>query len=324
LGYLCGMGRLRRFHSAALVAISLALVATACNTRPTTDAFDSTTTSVTTLATGEVATTTTPTLPPPEERITATVISITDGDTIGVLLNGTEVTLRLLGINAPELDECWGPEASSALAGLVEGSTVTLVAGEDDVDQFGRILRYVFIDAPKGPLLVNSAMVEQGNALGMSGGHEFAVPFKALEARAVQSGRGMWGTLVCGDSDGIAADRPVVRVSEVSYDPAGPDDEVLEQETVTITNEGYGRVSLSGWVLRDESSTNRFTFPTNTVLAPGDSIIIVTACSGGPDGSLHWCSDTPVWNNDGDTVIVSDTLGNAVIWHAYSPTDGTS
>jgi hypothetical protein len=152
----------------------------------------------------------------------------------------------------------------------------------------------------------------------MSTGHEYERSFKSLEASAFQSGLGMWGTFVCGNAEGIKADRPVVRVSEVQFNPDGPDNEHLDEEYVTIVNEGYGRVSISGWVLRDESSRNRLTLPPDTVLAPGESVTIVTGCSGGPADAIHWCHDGAVWSNQGDTVIVSDTLGNAVIWYHYS------
>lgn len=319
--YLCGMGRFNTLSGTLLIGVSLALVATACNTRPTSDAFDASTTTSSTLLVEDVATTTTPTLPPPEERITATVVSVTDGDTITVSLGGVEIDLRMLGINAPELSECWGPESSAALAAMVENTSVLLVAGEEDVDQFDRVLRYVFLETSDGPVFVNQEMVKSGNAIGMSNGHEQNRNFKLLEARAFESGLGMWATFACGNAEGIAADRPVVRVSEVQYDPDGPDDERLEDEFVVIVNEGYGRVFMSGWVLRDESSSNRLTLPNQTVLAPGESLTIVTGCTGGPEGAVHWCSDNAVWSNQGDTVIVSDTLGNAVIRYAYAADD---
>jgi micrococcal nuclease len=204
-----------------------------------------------------------------------------------------------------------------ALAELIEGRNVLLVEGDDDTDQFGRLLRYVYLDDPNDPVFVNSLMVRLGNAGGLSNGHEHSARFKSLEASAFQSGNGMWGTFVCGDTEGLNADRPVIRVSDVEYNPDGPDNELLSEETVTIVNEGYGLVSISGWVMRDESSRNRLTFPNGTVLAPGDSITVVTGCEGGPAGAIHWCNDGAVWSNDGDTVIVSDTLGNAVIWHWY-------
>jgi micrococcal nuclease len=308
----------------ATLFVAVAVVAAACNTRPTPDAFDPSTTSTTVLGGETDATSTPPTLPPEEERVVASVVSVTDGDTVEVRIDGISSDVRLLGINAPESDECWGPESTDALATMIDGHDLVLVEGQDDTDQFGRLLRYVYLDDPNDPIFVNSLMVRLGSAGGLSSGHEFARRFKSIEASAFQSGAGMWGTFVCGDSEGLAADRPVIRVSDVRYNPDGPDNERLDEETVTIANEGYGRVAISGWQLRDESSSNRMTFPNGTVLAPGDSVTVVTGCDGGPPGAIHWCNDGAVWSNSGDTVIVSDTLGNAVIWHWYGgDEDGT-
>jgi len=314
------MGRLASRRGIIILAFAISLVATACNTRPTPGVFDPTTTTSTVIGGGTGTTTPPPTLPPAEEQVIASIVSITDGDTVKVTIDGAEFDVRMLGINAPEQDECWGPESTVKLSLLIDGQNVFLVSGEQDTDEFGRLLRYIYLDDPQGPIFVNSVMVAAGSALGMSNGHEHERSFKRLEASAFQSGTGMWGTLVCGDAEGAAADRPVVRVSAVSYDPDGPDNEVLDEESVTIVNEGYGRVSLAGWVLRDESSSNRMTFPAGTVLAPGDSVVVITGCSGGPATAIHWCHDGAVWSNQGDTVIVSDSLGNAVIWYAYEGT----
>jgi micrococcal nuclease len=311
------MGRLVGYRGISILFLVVAMIATACNTRPTPDVFNPTTTSTTLLGSEAAATSTPPTLPAPDERVVASVTSVTDGDTIDVHIDGAQATVRLLGINAPEQDECWGPESTLNLGTLIDGRDILLVSGEEDTDEFGRLLRYVYLDEPDGPIFINSVMVQLGNAGGLSNGHQHERVFKGLEASAFQSGAGMWGTFVCGDAEGIAADRPVIRVGDVQYDPDGPDNERLDEETVTIVNEGYGRVSISGWVLRDESSRNRMTFPNGTVLAPGDSITVVTGCTGGPADAIYWCNDGAVWSNQGDTVVVSDTLGNAVIWHWY-------
>lgn len=302
-----------------LLVSAIALVAAACtSTRPLPPEFEESTTSTTTIPLGESATTTTPTLPPVEDREVGVVLAVTDGDTLSMLVDGRDVVVRLDGINAPELDECWGPEASALLSSRLTDQQLVLVAGETDTDQFGRLLRYAYLETDKGAEFINATLVADGNAVAVQNGGPYQTELKAMEARAYQSGKGMWGTIVCGDAEAIRADRPVVRVGEIQYDPPGPDDDALDQEWVTFVNEGYGRVSFSGWTLRDESSSNRLTFPKNTVLAPGDSITVVTGCSGGPADSIKWCSDTPVWSNGGDTVIVSDTIGNAVIWYTYT------
>ena len=304
----------------ALLLIGV-LVLAACDTRPQAPEFTETTTTTTTLPGGEAATTTTATLPPVEERIAGTVIDVTDGDTLTLAIDGVPTDVRLLGINAPEMTECWGPEAATVLSNAVNGRELLLVAGDEDVDSFGRSLRYVYLETPEGVTFINASLVQDGHAVALQNGHEFATDWKGMEARAFQSGRGMWATFACGDEEGVNADRPVMRVQDIAFDPTGPDDDALGEESITIVNEGYGRVAISGWVLRDESSSNRLTFPSGIVLAPGDTVTVVTGCDGGPPDAIYWCNDSPVWSNGGDTAIVSDTLGNAVIWYTY---DGTS
>ena len=303
-----------------VTVVVLTFASAACDSRPQAPEFTETTTTTTTLPGGSASSSTTATLPPAEERVSGTVTSVTDGDTLIVDVAGTDTEVRLLGVNAPELDECWGPEAGSALTDLVLGREVLLGTGEEDIDSFGRALRFVFIEEGDSVELVNARLVADGNAVAIQNGNAYAYSMKASEARAFQSGRGMWGTLACGDTEGVAVDRPVIRVSEIAFDPPGPDDDALDQEYVTIVNEGYGRVSIANWVLRDESTSNRLTFPRGLVLGVGESVTVVTGCSGPPDAIL-WCSDMPVWSNAGDTVIVSDTLGNAVIWYTYTGTE---
>lgn len=300
------------------IVVVAALVAVGCDTRPQAPEFIESTTTSTPLPGVEVTSTTTLTLPPPEVRVVGHVTVVVDGDTIKVDLDGISMDVRLLGINAPEMDECWGQESTAFLMSLVDNQDVLLVEGPDDVDVFGRLLRYVYLDSSPSPTFVNAVLVETGHAVGLQDGSETAPTLKALEARAFQSGYGMWGTFACGDREGVTVDRPVIRVSKLEFNPGGPDADALSDEYITIVNEGYDKVPIAGWTLRDESSTNRFTFDAGIVLNAGDSLTVVTGCDGGPAGALHWCSDQAVWSNGGDTAMVMDTLGNAVVWHTYT------
>lgn len=301
-----------------ILLIMTALVVVGCNSRPQAPEFMETTTTSTTLPGVEIVTTTTQTLPPPEVRVVGHVTEVVDGDTIKVDLDGVSADVRLLGINAPEMDECWGAESKAFLTSLVSDQNVLLIEGPDDVDAYGRLLRYVYLDTAESPTFVNSVLVETGHAVGLQDGSEVAPTLKALEARAFQSGYGMWGTYACGNDEGITADRPVIRVSALVFDPDGPDADALSGEYITFINEGYDKVPIGGWTLRDESSTNRFTFGSRLVLSPGDTVTVVTGCSGGPTGAVYWCSDQAVWSNGGDTAMLMDTLGNVVVWHTYT------
>jgi endonuclease YncB( thermonuclease family) len=68
------------------------------------------------------------------------VVHVVDGDTLD-LANGR--TVRLAGIDAPEVGQCGYKRARNTLAGLVLGKRVTLGASDEEQDQYGRLLKYV-------------------------------------------------------------------------------------------------------------------------------------------------------------------------------------
>ena len=87
----------------------------------------------------------------------ALVIRVIDGDTIE-LADGQRV--RYLGIDTPEQGEFFATEASAKNKELVEGKVVKLQSGNRDQDEYGRLLRYVYIDG----IFVNAELVAQGYA----------------------------------------------------------------------------------------------------------------------------------------------------------------
>lgn len=125
---------------------------------------------------------------------TATVARVTDGDTL-VLRDGRRV--RLVQIDAPEPREreCYGADATAALHELVpEGTEVRLVRDPvlDDVDRFGRLLRYVFM----GGRNVNLELVRSGAAAPyFYGGTRGRYADRLLDAAedARERGAGLWG-----------------------------------------------------------------------------------------------------------------------------------
>ena len=93
---------------------------------------------------------------------TVRIAQIVDGDTIK-LASGKYV--RLLQIDTPEMrgSECYAQEARVALAKiLTKGGTLRLTTDPnlDEVDSYGRLLRYLFI----GKVNVNLQMVKEGAA----------------------------------------------------------------------------------------------------------------------------------------------------------------
>ena len=92
------------------------------------------------------------------------VVFVIDGDTIVVERGVRRERVRYVGIDAPERDECYGSEATSANERLVEDRTVFLERDVSETDRFGRLLRYVWVEAAEGWVLVNVELVRGGFA----------------------------------------------------------------------------------------------------------------------------------------------------------------
>jgi micrococcal nuclease len=233
----------------------------------------------------------------------AELLHVFDGDSIAADVYGRTEEVRLIGINAPEEGECFGDASRDALVELLGDGDLVLVAGsESDRDQYGRLLRYVYVDGDN----VNGRTLAAGNALALQGWHEFNSAFVEIGELAASAGYGMWAPDACGPAapEGAA-------IVEVLYDPPGPDDAQSNSEYVTIANEGTASLDLSGWTLRDESSQNRYVFDA-VRLHPDDRITIRTGCGEDRGDTAFWCADGAVWSNSGDTAILQDRHGNVV------------
>lgn len=70
-----------------------------------------------------------------------TVARVIDGDTVE-MASGAHV--RIIGIDTPERGQCGYQEATDRLVDTIEGQPVILTSGaRDDVDRYGRELRYI-------------------------------------------------------------------------------------------------------------------------------------------------------------------------------------
>ncbi len=236
----------------------------------------------------------------------ATVLSVTDGDTIRVDYEGADEAVRLIGINSPEVGECFYAQSSDALATLVDGRSVLMVADVSDRDQYGRLLRYLYL--PDGTF-VNEDLVRQGFALARDyppdSGEADRLAFAQSEAES--ESLGLWAPDACGKADTSSG----LRITEVVYDAPGDDNDNLNGEWVEITNQGSSAASMSGWVLKDESASHRYPFPNGFTLAAGASVEVFTGCGTDTTTDLYWCNTgSAVWNNGGDTAFLLDPGGN--------------
>jgi len=104
------------------------------------------------------------TAPAQETQPTYLVSDVIDGDTIKL---ATGDTVRYLGIDTPESvdskkgTQCYGQEAADYNRQLVENQEVTLEKDVSETDQFGRLLRYVYLN----DLMINQKLIQEGYAL---------------------------------------------------------------------------------------------------------------------------------------------------------------
>ena len=245
-----------------------------------------------------------------EERSIPTVIvtRVIDGDTIE-LENGERV--RLLGINAPEKGQPYYNEATDRLKELIEGESVTLERDVEERDEYGRLLRHIYID----DTFVNLEMVREGyaNVYIVPPNTKYQDEFEEAEAEAKNAGRGIWK----------APEAPLSRCIGILYfnwNAEGNDCYNLNDEYVTFKNTCTEPIDMTGWSVKDEAN-HIYTFP-NFELVGGATVTLYTGSGMDTRTELYWnnighrCN--AIWNNDGDTLYLRDESGNLVMIYSYT------
>lgn len=127
----------------------------------------------------------------------ARVTQIVDGDTIEVQMDGVGYRVRYVGVNTPERDETCYSDATAANTALVRGQTVRMIRDQSNTDQYGRLLRYIFVD----DRFVNAELVANGwaEAVEYNPDRRYTANFRILEAEARAAGRGCHPTGIFDD-----------------------------------------------------------------------------------------------------------------------------
>ncbi|WP_449405144.1 lamin tail domain-containing protein [Halocatena pleomorpha] len=264
------------------------------------------------------------------DTLSATVTSVTDGDTVDVeYANGTTDTVRLLGVDTPEVYsendpteyegvpdteagiqclDAAGEDASQYTKDrLQQGEQITLEldAASDGRGDYGRLLAYIHDDGQN----LNYDLIDTGNARVYDSEFSQSDRFYAAESDAQTAERGLWQCREPSSGSSLS-------ITEIHADATGNDNENLSDEYVTFTNTGSETLDLSEWTVSDEAR-HVYTFPSGASLAAGETVTLHTGSGSDTQTDRYWGSSSAIWNNGGDTVTVEDDTGTLVTSKSY-------
>ena len=280
--------------------------------------------------------------PAPSDGVRVTVVRVVDGDTMEIRFdNGTADTVRLLGVDTPEVhsantpeefegvpetaegERClrrYGERASAFAAERLDGETVRLRfdAESDRRGYYGRLLGYLVVDGES----FNRLLLDEGLARVYDSRFTERERFDEAESVARSAGTGLWACATDTAAGATTTSTPGagsgdgrVRIVEVNADAPGDDNENLGEEFVVLENTGAEPLDLSGWTVSDEAG-HRYTFGEFS-LDPGERVTLHTGSGTDTATSVYWGRAGAVWNNGGDTVTVRDADGDVVAERSY-------
>ena len=253
----------------------------------------------------------------PEETTiitTALVSRVVDGDTIE-LSTGEDV--RLLGINTPERGQPYYDEATDRLTELIWGKTITLEKDVTDKDQYGRLLRHVFL----GNSHINLIMVKEGfaNVYIVSPNLKYENELEQAQEYAKNAQKGIWASVQTETNEDIC-DNTCIGINYFHWNAQGDDCINLNDEYVTFRNSCSYSCDLKGWTIKDEAN-HIYTFPSFT-LDENSLVTIYTGVGSNSNSKLYWANNVgtckAIWNNDGDTLFLRNSAGALVLDYSYA------
>jgi micrococcal nuclease len=123
--------------------------------------------------------------------VPAVVTEINDGDTLNVTIAGTPAEVRMIGLDTPNLGECFYVQGQLFTRGLVEEMFV-LLEEDDDVDDTnddGQLLRHVWL--PNGQFISYELLVG-GYAVIEDTDNTYQQVLGAAEEEAQDEEKGFW------------------------------------------------------------------------------------------------------------------------------------
>lgn len=204
----------------------------------------------------------------PDDAVPARLVSITDGDTFRVTIDGREDVIRMYHMNTPEMpgpyraEECGAEGAKDYLQdvfGLVPDGTVYLEYDETKRDTYDRRLAYVWFELGGEVYMVNEAMVRSGWAESVTYEPDLRYRDQLNEAEQFSVEHVLGVRLQCGRFG-----------QDVG---AGPSNEQVRKAMSSQPDQGqfdrfYGPVAGSGNEVIADDVTGEWQAPTNPETAP--------------------------------------------------------
>ncbi len=130
-------------------------------------------------------------------KVRARILHVIDGDTFEARIRGSATTVRLIGIDAPEVAhppepaECFGHRASAFSEARLGLRRVALEYDVERIDRYGRTLVYAWV----GRRLFNEDLVRMGHATVLTQQPNVVHVTRLVEAerKARRDGLGLWG-----------------------------------------------------------------------------------------------------------------------------------
>jgi endonuclease YncB( thermonuclease family) len=284
------------------------------------------------------------------DRQAAQVIQVVDGDTIEVELDGQIHAVRYIGIDSPESVapnqpvEWMSRQATEANEDLVQGKTVYLEEDVSGKDQYGRLLRYVFL---ADGTFVNAELVRLGYAQAKAYPPDVKYQDRLREVQQIAQNEevGLWGPTA---TPLPASPTPIpptatpapptsapptatpqvqptitqppqaapgkVEITYIFYD--GVVKRVESDEYAVIKNVGGSPINLGGWRLNAGDEGQDFIFP-NFELQPGQACRVYTNEHHPETCGFSFGIGHAIWNNKGNCGYLYDSTGAEVSSYCY-------
>lgn len=120
------------------------------------------------------------------------VTRIVDGDTLVI---STGETVRLIGIDTPEKEDCYSTNAANRLRELVLDKEISIEYDQSEKDRYSRTLLYVWVNGS----FVNEVLVKEGyaDAKRYPPNIKYASVLEVAETEARSKGLGIWSSDPC-------------------------------------------------------------------------------------------------------------------------------